>query len=351
MQKLEVNQLEVGMKVVKLDRKWFDTPFITHNFVIKSEKQLVQLRNSCDFAFIEQNLIVPVPDTNFIPYASQRKAGIRVISRSFKLLNAVFVDLENSSYLNSYKVQLIVHNLTVQVLSDSKTYEYLNIIKSDAPCIAQKSVRVLILYLTLCKYLGIKKDKLLHLGCAALLHDVGMVCLPIAYDKPDELTQIEKKYLVTHTSLGVKLIEKTSGFPSIVSKTIKSHHEHYNGSGYPSGLSKRNINLYSRMLTLVCTYEAITRNRKYKTALNTRAAVTELARVSGAMLDPRLVAKFIEVMGEFPNGTTIRTVNNKVVKVIKKLEEEKYLVLLISPEDSGKSLVVDSNLFEEVIYE
>ncbi len=351
MKKLSVNQLEIGMKVVKLDRKWLDTPFLKHTFVINSEKKLDQLRINCKYVFVKSNQ--PLIDTSnkSVPAEEREKKGKAALSNSFKLLNVIFDDLKTSSYLCSRKVKEIVNHLTVQVLTDSKTYEYLNSIQINSPSIAHKSLRVLILYLTLCKYLGIKKDKLLNLGCAALLHDIGMIQLPIPFDKPERLTVIEREHVLSHTQLGVMLIEENKEFPSIVSRIVKSHHEHFNGSGYPAGLIGRDINLYSRMLTLVCTYEAITRNRGYKSALNSYSAMSELARVSGSMLDPRLVARFIEVIREFPAGTRVKTLDGKYVRILAKSGEGKYLVSLISSDNRDCKFLLNSGVFDGVIYE
>ncbi len=351
MKKLAVSQLQIGMNVVKLDKKWLDTPFFKHNFVIKSEKHLEQLRNTCEYVFIKNNQNLLVVNNKNQSSEDKEKKGKTALSASFKLLNVVIEDFKASSYLNTRKIKEIVNYLTVQVLNDSKTYEYLNTIQSNSPCIAHKSLRVLVLYLTLCKYLGIKKSKLLDLGCAALLHDIGMVKLPIAFDKPEKLTVSEREQILTHTKLGAMFIEESKEFPSIVSQVIRSHHEHFNGSGYPAGLAGRDINLYSRMLTLVCAYEAITRNRGYKSALNSYSAVSELARVSGSMLDPRLVARFIEIIKEFPVGTHVKTLNGEIVKILAKVEKNKYQVTLLSPDDYDCMFLLNSNDFYGVIYE
>jgi putative nucleotidyltransferase with HDIG domain len=215
----------------------------------------------------------------------------------------------------------------------------------------QKSIRVTVLFLTFCKYIGIKKDKLFDLGCAALLHDIGMVKLPINFDKAGKLTYIERKHLFTHTEIGANLIEQSKTFPRAVSDIVRSHHENYDGSGYPKGLAKRDISLYSRMLTLICTYEAITRDRKYKAALNPYLSVSELARVSGFMLDPRLVARFIEVIGEYPFGTLVKTLDGEQLKVLDKAKGQKYFVTRPANDDKKNNFIMDSNLFTGVIYE
>ncbi|MFT5298983.1 MAG: putative nucleotidyltransferase with HDIG domain [Colwellia sp.] len=327
MQKIQTHLLKIGMKVVKLDRPWLETPYILHKFTIKSEKKIISLRNLCDFVYIDSNVNCRYKRTENDSFMSEKeRVAHKKIQLSFKLLNLVFSDFSKNAYIDSYKIQLVVNNLVLQVLADNNTYSYLNIIKSNAPTIAQKSVRVLILYITLCKYLGIKKDKLCELGSAALLHDIGMIKLPIYFDKAEKLSKKEIVNLHKHTYIGAALIRKSGAFSDFVSDVIASHHEHYNGGGYPCGLSHRNINIYSRMLTVICTYEALTRDRYYKKAVDTYSALTELNKVSGTILDPRLVGKFIELIGVFPENIRVKTSQGLNVKVIKKLPHDLYEV-------------------------
>jgi HD-GYP domain-containing protein (c-di-GMP phosphodiesterase class II) len=346
MEKIQTHLVKIGMKVVKLDRPWLETPYILHNFVIKSEKQLVKLRHICDFVYIDSNVIYAHKRIENYSFSSAKEiTAHKKIENSFKLLNLVFNNLSKSAYINSYKIQLIVNHLVIQVLADKNTYLYLNTIRSNTPTIAQKSVRVLILYITLCKYIGIKKDKLLELGCAALLHDIGMIKLPINFDKVEKLSENEILNLQTHTDIGVALIQKSGDFSDFICDVIASHHEFYNGNGYPRGLAQKNINLYSRMLTVVCTYEALTRDRHYKKALDTYSALTELTKVSGTMLDPRLVGKLIEFMGVFPVDIKVKTLQGSYVKIIKKLPHNQYEVTNSLKE---RSFIIQTDLIKGV---
>jgi HD-GYP domain-containing protein (c-di-GMP phosphodiesterase class II) len=63
----------------------------------------------------------------------------------------------------------------------------------------------------------------------------GMIELLIDFDKPEKLTYVEKQHLYTHTKLGVAIIEKSAQLSELVSRISQTHHEHYNGSGYPEG--------------------------------------------------------------------------------------------------------------------
>ncbi|MFT6835447.1 MAG: HD-GYP domain-containing protein (c-di-GMP phosphodiesterase class II), partial [Francisellaceae bacterium] len=165
------------------------------------------------------------------------------------------------------------------------------------------------------------------------------------FNKAEQLSENEIVHLHAHTDIGVALIRKSGDFPDFICDVIASHHEFYNGNGYPRGLAQKNINLYSRMLTVVCTYEALTRDRHYKKALDTYSALTELTKVSGTMLDPRLVGRFIEFMGVFPIDTRVQTLQGSYVKIIKKLPHNQYEVTRSLKE---RSFIIQTDLIKGV---
>ncbi|MFY8300188.1 HD-GYP domain-containing protein [Pseudoalteromonas sp. SS15] len=350
LQKINSSQLQMGMTVVKLDKNWLETPFLKHKFTIETEKQLLQLRATCKFVYINANQSSSINTKEPLNINNPLKAK-RTLHSSLNLLNTALKEFKESEYLSSKKIQQIVNSLIIQVLNDSKTYKYLDEIRSNSPLIAQKSLRVLVLYLTFCKYLGIKKSQLLELGCAALLHDIGMTKLSVNFNRPKMLSQTEKRGIEIHTQIGVQIIEKNRNFSPLVGQIIKSHHENFDGTGYPDGLSKRQINLYSRMLTLICTYEALTRNRGYKAALSSYSAVTELFKISGSMLDPRLVAKFIEIVKEYPVGVRAKTQRDEEIQIISRIKKNKYKAVFLNALEPKQETILDSNHIKSVIYE
>jgi hypothetical protein len=116
MHQLSVNQLKLGMKVVKLDKNWLDTPFLMHSFIIKSEKSLLQLRQTCKHVFVEDNPSIAlnniIKKPKFPKLLDNSKdrleiKGVEVIKTSFNLLNLIFDSLTSSAYLNSFKVKEI----------------------------------------------------------------------------------------------------------------------------------------------------------------------------------------------------------------------------------------------------
>lgn len=123
--------------------------------------------------------------------------------------------------------------------------------------------------------------------------------------KASSLDSDEYEYMKTHTTLGKqafeKIIRETGGtrWLYLASDMAYSHHERWDGTGYPNGLAGEDIPLYARMLALVDVYDALTSNRAYKEAFSHEKAVEIIRDGRGSLFDPDLVDLFINVNDQF----------------------------------------------------
>ena len=111
--------------------------------------------------------------------------------------------------------------------------------------------------------------------------------------KPDSLTDEERTIIESHVTKGVSLLRDLSSVPEPVIKTVRHHHERVDGKGYPDGLAGEAIPLFSRIIAVADTYDAITSGRPYRPASDHDAAIAELRRVSDSQLERRCVDAFI----------------------------------------------------------
>jgi len=131
---------------------------------------------------------------------------------------------------------------------------------------------------------------------AALLHDIGKLAVPEhILSKPGPLTQEEFQKIRIHPQVGAEIIA-TVPFPYPVAPIILSHHERWDGKGYPQGLAAEAIPIGARILTIVDYYDAVTTERPYHKALSRESAVGLLRHEAGRALDPSLVPKFVELL-------------------------------------------------------
>ena len=143
--------------------------------------------------------------------------------------------------------------------------------------------------------LNLSLDELDELTILCSLHDIGMIALPTKIInnegvlKPEEL-EIMKQ----HSEIGCRIVKTVPNLNYVADK-ILSHHERWDGKGYPHGIKGEEIPLVSRIFSLVDSFEAMTAGRPYKKPLSTAEALAELQKNAGSQLDPFLVKKFTEL--------------------------------------------------------
>jgi HD-GYP domain-containing protein (c-di-GMP phosphodiesterase class II) len=126
-----------------------------------------------------------------------------------------------------------------------------------------------------------------------LLHDIGKMGIRDAVLlKPGILDAGELKEMRDHTRLGERVVEQIPYLEGVALDVVSSHHERWDGSGYPRGLSGEEIPLAARIFAVVDAYDAMTNDRPYRKALKVEAALDEIAREAGAQFDPHIVSEF-----------------------------------------------------------
>ena len=160
--------------------------------------------------------------------------------------------------------------------------------------------RVTALALRLGQALDLPSTQLAHLRWGAYLHDLGKIA--IADDvlhKQGALTAPERRWMRRHVTIGETLLREQGLVPTEVLQIVRHHHERWDGTGYPDGLSGRDIPLLARLFAVVDVFDALSSERPYKAPWSRADTVRELRRVSGTHLDPDLVETFL-IMLESP---------------------------------------------------
>jgi diguanylate cyclase (GGDEF)-like protein/putative nucleotidyltransferase with HDIG domain len=159
---------------------------------------------------------------------------------------------------------------------------------------AQSHIRRVQVYAAgLARSLGMADQEVQGVTTAALLHDIGKLAVPEhILSKPGPLTQEEFQKIRIHPQIGAEIISGVP-FPYPVAPLILSHHERWDGKGYPSGLKGEEIPLGARILSVVDYFDALMSERPYHKAISVDAALGLLRQESGKALDPRVVHTFI----------------------------------------------------------
>jgi HD-GYP domain-containing protein (c-di-GMP phosphodiesterase class II) len=143
--------------------------------------------------------------------------------------------------------------------------------------------------------LGIAEENLYQYEVAALLHDIGKIGVPDAIlKKPSRLTDEERAIMNKHPEYSWSILRL---FPDLEEASLFAlhHHESYDGSGYPAGLSGEEIPLGSRIVSIIDSFDAMISNRCYRKGLDREEAMRRLVAGSGTQFDPKVLQCFLEI--------------------------------------------------------
>ncbi|HHV02577.1 MAG TPA: HD-GYP domain-containing protein, partial [Bacteroidales bacterium] len=144
--------------------------------------------------------------------------------------------------------------------------------------------------------LGLNAAQLNTLALIALLHDIGKVAVPEhILEKPGPLRPEEWKIMKRHCKSGYRIVISSPDLID-VAEGILSHHERWDGSGYPRGLAGEEIPLLARIISLVDAYDAMTSDRPYRAAMTHAEALAEIKACSGTQFDPLLAQEFLGML-------------------------------------------------------
>jgi putative two-component system response regulator len=183
-------------------------------------------------------------------------------------------------------IEIIVRLALAGELRDNDTGEHTKRVSLVASLIAQN--------------LGLPPEQIELLRRAAPLHDVGKIGVadPILL-KPGRLSEEEFELIKTHCTIGAQVLSGGNAeLVQMAERIALTHHEHWDGSGYPQGLKGEEIPIEARILAVADVFDALTHERPYKPAWAARDAVEEITRQSGMHFDPRVVEAFLNLPHE-----------------------------------------------------
>jgi len=171
----------------------------------------------------------------------------------------------------------------------------LNTLSAKSPETKEHTKRMAELSKKLGNKLKLSNSELNKLSLLATLHDIGKTTISEKIlNKSENLSKEEWKILKEHSETGYKIATASNEF-SVVAEEILSHHENWDGSGYPRGIKGENIPYLARIISIIDAYDVMTTNKPYSKAISKKAALNEIKECAGSQFDPELAQKFIEL--------------------------------------------------------
>ncbi|MFZ5604575.1 MAG: HD-GYP domain-containing protein [Pseudomonadota bacterium] len=350
--KIPTSQLAMGMHVAQLDRPWLDTPFLLQGFPLEKQSDLDALRNICEFVYIDvlkthylnpdlrENPIAPGTPVTRYETTTTVEEEIRQASplyhESLESIQTLLKSAAADRPLFTKNVKRHIKACVDSIERNPSAMVWLTRIKHVDQYTAEHCVNVGMLAIALGRHLGVNRQQLEMLGLCGILHDVGkMKVNQDLLNKQGRLTADEFEHIKLHTTFGRDILLEDSMLPAEVIAAAYSHHERQDGRGYPEGIGKNLLGFYTRAVSIVDAYDAITSRRCYSAPRASAQALKVLYENSGTQFDQKLVVKFIECIGIYPPGSLVEMDTGEVGVVLSVDAENRLLPkvsLLLDPE-------------------
>ena len=162
------------------------------------------------------------------------------------------------------------------------------------------SVRVSDISVKVAKELGLPDDHVEKIRIAGLIHDIGKIGIPeMLLNKTDKLSEEEFRRIQAHSAIGEHILQPVVDDFEVLSM-VRHHHERFDGRGYPDGLSRNQIPIGARILTVVDSYDAMTSDRPCRKSIPLELVAKEIERNRGTQFDPLVVDAFVKITTAMP---------------------------------------------------
>lgn len=229
-----------------------------------------------------------------------------------------------------YIVELAQKNQEIQDMAIQTIATIANTIDAKDEYTRGHSKRVAEISVAIAKDLGMPAEEINNLRSIALLHDIGKIGVPdTVLNKPGKLTDDEYELMKQHTVIGADILKDIKMFQGI-DVGARSHHEKYDGTGYPEKISGENIPYIARIIAVADAFDAMTSNRVYRKRLDLDYVVEELKRCSGSQFDPDIANVLIRMLEEKRLKPSVDNQEEEISELSKiwtrvmQKEEEKY---------------------------
>ena len=361
--KINVAYLKTGMYVSNLDRPWIDTPFLLEGFLIKSEEDIIALNQYCTYVYIDTDRGVgasiyieegPRLKTNSylerflqdnkkkVEYKNTRPTKEEIPDTQTALESAsnqvahIMEDVKEGKNLNIVAVRGVVEPILDSIIRNSEAYMWLSMMQKKNSYTYSHSVDNCALAIAFGRFMGLPKKDLRTLAVGLLMMDMGNVNVPEGIlNKKGRLTEAEYRIVKKHVGHSVVILKKTKGMNEDIINIALTHHERFDGSGYPNALQGTQIPVYGRMAAIIDCYDAMTSDRPFSAAKSPYSALQNIYNWRGSAFQPELVEQFLQCMGVYPTGSLVEMTNGSVAIVLEQnlTQRMRPKVMLILDED------------------
>lgn len=306
MRKISVEELAPGMKLAR-DVILEDGRFLLlKGFTIKN-RYLERIRHyGVPYLYVEDEI-------GKLEYFSEEV----VYTETFQTIKTVMESVRQGADINLPVLKDTVDDIIQKILNDDNVFMKLTGIRDIDNYTYLHSVDVCIYSVIAGKSMHLSESEISDLGMGAILHDMGKCKIPLnILNKPARLTKDEYEVIKKHTVLGYDVIRKTPGMDHRIANIALSHHEHWDGTGYPLGKARTDIDLLSRIVAVADVYDALTANRVYRKRFMPHEAAEYLVANASQHFDPEILKVFLDNIAVYPADIIVLLNTGEIARVV-----------------------------------
>ncbi|MBP5753776.1 MAG: HD domain-containing protein, partial [Treponema sp.] len=289
--------------------------------VIDEQRPDVPERASDDFIYpgIKEALSDAESKTDSIKNDKDRMEMVHGVYNAYlNYLNALYTRYATHKEFNTKEIYATVRSLCTFVEQHRRYILRITPTAQDRNknFLVYHGIRSAVLAITIGLQLKIEKDKLTELGVACLLHEIGMLRIsPQLYMNSKPLTVAERTQILTHPIISYNIL-KEANFPLPILLGVLDHHERENGTGYPRHIKAQAVSFYGKIITVACSFEAITAPREFKEARSSYEAMIEMLQNENHQYDDTVVKALLYSLSLFPIGAFVYLANGRIAQVV-----------------------------------
>ena len=337
---IRVEDLCLGMYVVDVGRSWLRHPWMSKSKVITSKRDIANLREygikevvinlskgvnppniseeqqqdrpqaapaEAPLESVEKRREArPNPESDNVPLTEELPRVRQTYEHSAGAVH-YFVDSVSSGRQMDIKlVRRVVNEVLDSVFRNQDAFLALLKVKVYEKYDFAHPLLVTVLSVSFGRYLGMSWEQLEGLGMGAMLQDIGKTRIPREIiEKPERLTPEEFKIAKSHTGHSLDLLREHDHIPREALSMAYYHHERYDGSGYPKGISSGQLHPYHIIAGISDVFDALTADRVYQTGCLPHEALGLLFRMGGRRFPKNWVERFVHCLGIYPTGSVV----------------------------------------------
>ncbi len=344
--KVTLEELQPGMHIERFACGWLDHPFVFNRKRIKTQDEIERLKDwGVTHVYIEDNqshepapvrveqenppppvafehIITPQTarvdrEIRHIPIRHEIVRAEKVRHRASLAAKNILANVQAGKKIQTREAKAAISELDNSICHNKDALFLLMRLRKKDEYTFDHSVSVGVLLLAFCRAMGFDQETTRAIGLGGLLHDVGKMAVPLAIlNKPSALNDEEFKTIQQHVICCKEILATTHNIPLPAAQIAMEHHERFDGTGYPHGLTGGGISLGGQMAAITDVFDALTSDRCYRNGIDQVEVLRKLYGWSRSHFNETLVHRFIRCIGVYPAGTLVQLESGMLAVVV-----------------------------------